>query len=367
MFARFRHARQRLYGVPLKRRERDIFAPEELAVVLSHYDLGVIESITEFRRGSRRSPKVGIVCERGKFLLKKRDLSRGGLARVRYAHAIQEHLGAKGFPLPQLITPRNTPSTVLDLDGQLYELFDFVSGHAYAGEPGESRDAGATLARFHAAMADFPMEESRVHSGYHDAVAVQTGLNAIPPRVSSHDSAAGREAEVIGLTVNLYEAYCDAGEAVEAAGYERWPNCVVHSDWHPGNLLFKKGEVVAVIDYDCVKVGKAASDLANGALHFSLVAGGAPDDWPDHLDMDRCREFLAGYDTVRRIGDEEARALPHLMIEALIAESVLPIAATGSFGRFDGFGFMQMVRRKVNWIQRHAAELCTVTATPRAS
>lgn len=328
--------------------------------MLSHYDLGVIESITEFRRGSRRSPKVGIVCARGKFLLKKRDLSRGGLARVRYAHAIQDHLARKGFPLPRLIPPRGSAETVLELEGELYELFDFVSGHGYAGEPGESRDAGAILARFHTAMADFPIDDSRVHSGYHDAVAVQTGLNAIPPRVSSHESAVGQEAEVIGLTVNLYEAYTDAGEAVEAAGYSAWPNCVVHSDWHPGNLLFKKGEVAAVIDYDCVKVGKAASDVANGALHFSLVAGGAPDQWPDHLDLDRVREFIGGYLAVRRLSAAEAAALPHLMVEALIAESVLPIAATGSFGRFDGFGFMQMVRRKVNWIQRNAGELSSL-------
>jgi homoserine kinase type II len=341
----------------LKRRERDIFAADELAIVLSHYDLGTIESITEFKRGSRRSPKVGIVCAQGKFLLKKRDRDRGGIERVRYAHRVQEHLATKGFPLPRLVPARANGETILDVDGNLYELFDFVSGHGYAGEPTEARDAGATLARFHDAMQDFPMDAGDESTGYHDAKAVQTGLNAIPPRVSSHDSATGKEAEVIGLTVNLFEAYTEAGEAVERAGYGTWPSAFVHSDWHPGNLLFRKGTVAAVIDYDCVKIGKAASDVANGALHFSLVAGGSPDQWPDHLDTRRLREFLSGYDEVRLLSDEQSSALPHLMVEALIAESVLPIAATGSFGPFDGFGFMQMVRRKVAWIQTHIGEL----------
>ena len=32
------------------------------------------------------------------------------------------------------------------------------------------------------------------------------------------------------------------------------------------------------------------------------------------------------------------------------AEAVLPIAATGSFGRIDGFPFLQMIDRKVKWI-----------------
>jgi len=48
------------------------------------------------------------------------------------------------------------------------------------------------------------------------------------------------------------------------------------------------------------------------------------------------------------------------MIEALIAEAVLPIAATGSFGPFAGFGFVRMVRRKVEWMQAHLAELQAV-------
>ena len=38
--------------------ERERFSPDELAVVLSHYDLGVIYSAKEFARGSRKSPKL---------------------------------------------------------------------------------------------------------------------------------------------------------------------------------------------------------------------------------------------------------------------------------------------------------------------
>jgi homoserine kinase type II len=341
----------------LNRHERDSFTPEELAVVLSHFDLGPIESVTEFKRGSRRSPKVGIVAQRGKFLLKKRDRTRGGLQRVRYAHRIQRHLAAKNFPLPQLISPIDSPSvengddTLLVLDGEIYELFEFVAGHAYAGTAAESRDAGRALARFHQAMMDFPLDTAQESTGYHDAVAVQTGLNAIPQRLSAHDSVAGAEAELIALAVNLYEAYTEAAEAVERAGYEDWPLSVVHSDWHPGNLLFKRDAVAAVIDYDCAKIGKAISDVANGVLHFSIVAKGAPDAWPDHLDTARVAQFLSGYQEINALPAAQRTVLPQLMIEALIAESVLPIAATGSFGQFDGFGFMRMVRRKVEWIQ----------------
>jgi hypothetical protein len=57
--------------------------------------------------------------------------------------------------------------------------------------------------------------------------------------------------------------------------------------------------------------------------------------------------------------------MTHLMIEALIAELVLPIAATGSFGRYQGFGFMKMVRRKVNWLWNNAEWLPTSLVTSK--
>jgi hypothetical protein len=58
----------------------------------------------------------------------------------------------------------------------------------------------------------------------------------------------------------------------------------------------------------------------------------------------------------------ELQALPHLMIEALISEAVLPIAATGSFGRMQGFGFLRMVERKVRWLQLHASDIVGLMA-----
>ena len=42
-----------------------------------------------------------------------------------------------------------------------------------------------------------------------------------------------------------------------------------------------------------------------------------------------------------------------------MAEAVLPIAATGSFGRMNGFAFLQMIARKVQWILAHMKELVT--------
>ena len=54
---------------------------------------------------------------------------------------------------------------------------------------------------------------------------------------------------------------------------------------------------------------------------------------------------------------DELEALPWLMTEALVLESVIPIAATGSFGRLSGSGFLRMIEAKVHWITPRAERL----------
>jgi hypothetical protein len=66
---------------------------------------------------------------------------------------------------------------------------------------------------------------------------------------------------------------------------------------------------------------------------------------------------VRGYDEVMILSEAEVRAMPWLMAEALMAEAVLPIAVTGTFGRLGGLGFLQMVQRKVNWLTHNSDRL----------
>ena len=79
--------------------------------------------------------------------------------------------------------------------------------------------------------------------------------------------------------------------------------------------------------------------------------------WPEYLDETRFKRLLRGYDEVMLLSEAEIRTMPWLMIEALIAEAVFPIAATGTFGHLGGLEFLQMVQRKVYWMQRSAEKL----------
>src|ERR1700756_5224359 len=92
---------------------RETFSAEELAIVISHYDIGVIDSIVEFPRGSRKAPKLLIVSEQGKFLLKRRARGKDDPFKVAFTHALQLHLANKQFPLPHLIGTRRENNSML--------------------------------------------------------------------------------------------------------------------------------------------------------------------------------------------------------------------------------------------------------------
>ena len=101
--------------------------------------------------------------------------------------------------------------------------------------------------------------------------------------------------------------------------------------------------------------------FAFGLLQFSLemATPEEPATWPDGLDGQRVKAFLRGYDQAAGVplDRRERSVLAGLMIEALIVESVVPIAATGSFSRIPGSKFLEMVERKVRWLSPRASRL----------
>ncbi|MEK6674746.1 MAG: phosphotransferase [Planctomycetota bacterium] len=345
--------------VTLQQRHRATFDSADLAIVLSHYGVGVIESISEFRRGSRRSAKIGIVAERGKFLLKQRPSRLAKHDRVLFCHAVQRHLSDAGFPLAGLVHPHTKGPSFVEHGDHVYEMFEFISGHAYERTPTEAKEAGATLARFHILSQTMNIPKTLIapKGDYHDAPTVRIGLCNIAPSLSAHDSFAGNDAELASIVHELLARYDRAAELVNGLGFASWLVQVVHADWHPGNLMFRDGKVAAVIDYDSVRLARPITDVATGALHFSFLAGEDPAHWPDELDETLFKAFVLGYESAIPLVAAQRAFVPPLMIQALIAECVPPISETGSVGRWSGFRVLQMARRKTAWLETQGRRL----------
>ena len=336
---------------------RNLFATFELATVLSHFDIGTIDTIKAYPRGSRKSPKVLLRTDTGRYLLKRRAEGKDDPYKVAFCHQLQLTLADRHFPLPRLIGTRSRNNSMLQLGGATYELFEYIRGNAYDATVDATADAGRVLALFHKLLMDHKSPYRPPAGSYHASRAVTRAMERLPDALDTKFGPSGDHADMAQWIGQRYRASRDA---VEALGFEGWPVQVIHSDWHPGNMLFHGSRVVAVIDYDAARIQQRVLDVANGLLQFAILGGTGPaSDWPEGLDLARYERFLGSYQShgAAVLTPAELQAVPDLMIEALVAECVIPIAATGAFGRSDGRQFLAMVRRKAGWIDRHREPL----------
>jgi len=329
------------------------FSSEELARVLSHYDVGVIHQAKALSAGNRRAPKMVIESEQGKFLLKRRPRGKDDIYRVAFSHSVQNCLVGKDFPLPSLIPTCDENNTILKLDNHVYELFKFVTGIRYNGTAEATIDTGSQLANFHRHLADFAHEWKPLKGSFHDSSTVRRYLKTI-----GAEKTARPDKKLQATADALVILYNNSGISVNQLGFDSWDRQIVHGDWHPGNMLFSDNKLTAVLDFDSVNIAPPVIDLANGMLQFSIVGNRPnPADWPDYLDQAKVIQFLNGYCQVIDLDENKLNSLLDLMIETMIAEAVLPIAATGFFGHFSGIDFLMMIRRKAEWINKNRKKL----------
>lgn len=334
------------------------FSSEELAQVLSHYEVGVIDHVKPLSAGNKRAPKMVITSEEGKFLLKRRAKGKDDFYRVAFAHAVHTHLAKKGFPVASLVPTCDENNTILQLDNHIYEFFKFVEGSRYDGSTQATIDTGMQLAKVHRYLADFACEPKPLKGSFHDSSTVRRHLKAIGAEKNS-----GSNRKLQTTVEALMHLYNFSSVRVNELGFDSWDEQVVHGDWHPGNMLFSKRKLTAVLDFDSVKISPIITDLANGMLQFSIVGNRPnPADWPAYLDQSKLVQFLSGYRKVIRLSKNKRYSLLDLMIETMIAEAVLPIAATGFFGNLSGTDFLRMIRRKTEWIDKNRNDLTKAMA-----
>jgi Ser/Thr protein kinase RdoA (MazF antagonist) len=325
------------------------FTSQELAKVLSHYDIGIIEKVSPLAAGNARAPKLILKTGTGTFLLKRRPHGKDDPRRVALAHDVQRFLAEQNFPLARLKSTRDELCTLLLLEKHVYEIFEYVAGTRYDGSPAATADAGHLLAAFHKALADFKPHWLPAMPAYHDSIHVRGHFDSI-----ASEKRLPKTARLKALVNDFRSLYDAASDAVNKLGFKSWPRSIVHGDWHPGNMLFNDSKIVAVLDFDSLKSSPIITDLANALLQFSLVGGRPnPVDWPDYLDQSRFERFLEAYGKAIMPSEKECWAISDLMIEALIAEAVMPIAVTGTFGNLSGVDFLEMVLRKCRWIEKN--------------
>ena len=344
----------------------EAIAGQDLAIVLSRYEIGAIEKISDYKKGSRRAAKMLVGTSKGKYLLKRRALGYDVKSQVVFAHEVQRQLEEHRFPVAGLVATIDD-NTFVEHENRIYELFRFINGKRFDKTNPAAAESGRTLANFHNILRDVPCDPDVKKTSFHQGeqfFSVISELNEVLVQNETEEQLHG----IVDTIAYIREQFEEAHNTVERVGFTSLPTNIVHGDWHPGNTLYKDGEIIAVIDFDSLRFNPRITDIANGALQFSMRMGSAEevDSWPDSFRGHTIQSMVQAYDqfTTLPIMASERTIFPSLMIEALIVESVIPIHKSGSFGVIRGSTFLRMVERKLTWLLPRTDRVIEVIQPP---
>ena len=309
---------------------RERFAPRELDDVLSRYELGEIRSVREVVLGTPASPKALVECARGVLLLKRRARGVDAPDLVAFTHELALGCLKAGVCVPPLVGTRDGNNSMVQTDDRVYELSVYIEGNTDPRSVAGAERSGAVLAELHRAM-------DAVHPTLTWAAPVEAAV-IDPGRVAPGK---GRvDGEIVASVRGVLER--------AAVWSPKSTPGLVHGDWHPGNLVFRGDEPVAVCDFDHARLGAREREVAQGLAQFSLTRGAVGQDpaaWPANADLDRLGAHWRGYRAAG--GTADAGVVLGLLPGVLMEEGL---------GAADPRA-VWLVLRKAQWLEDRAGEI----------
>lgn len=312
----------------LRLRPAEVVGLDRVRAILAQYGLEPLAP-PEHPDVLGRSGSLIVQTALGKAILKGYKASVD-LTAVIHEHSILTHLAEIGFPAPRLLEAQSG-ETFVQADGTTYALFGFVEGDTRYPQhfllPAQGRKlvttAGETLATLHQDLQDF-VPRGRNPNGFRSMSEGRwrdlpwfTGkldrCMAEAPGLSAKDAEVGKvHAGLLKRAVWMRDRLCELDESLEAAAL---PRLIIHGDYRPSNLLFRRDEPPVVLDFELARLDWRATDLARAGKAFARKRSMG-------LSLDRFKCFVDAYQTGCSVDKDELQLVPSvwqfLLIRRLI-------------------------------------------------
>lgn len=200
--------------------------------------------------------------------------------------AVTQHLRSQGMLTPELRPTREGALYVLH-EGAPWRCLSFVEGvtHDRLEEPRHAREAGALLARFHAALVDLHREWKGQRLGVHDT---DKHVGALERALDEH-----RQHRLHGEVAALSEKLFRHAEALPR--FQHLTPRVVHGDPKINNIIFEPRTERASCFVDLDTVGPMPLPLELGDAFRSWCNPAGEDSGPVRFSVELFRAAIEGY------------------------------------------------------------------------
>jgi homoserine kinase type II len=307
-------------------------ADDELKDIISRYDIG---EIIGWERNDRGYVNTGYAVEtwregaRWTYFVKRYHAQKKRSELV-FEHSLINHLVANGFASVAPVRQARDGSTFVrggaGEDGRraaYYAVFDFLPGEdrytwvSPACTDRELQNAAAVLAAFHSAVFGFRPDGEKSEAAIVDLLPDIANTLAGYPAQTKHTAF---DANLLRELKPILAHLARAQEALGAPEYDALVHCVIHCDYHPGNLRFQSDAIVGLLDFDWSKIDARCFDVALACLYFCATW---PGDEPGGLDLRKTAVFLHSYQDALQRGSKigplnavELGCLTHMMCAA---------------------------------------------------
>ncbi len=276
----------------------------QLDRVLRCYPLGELRDARRAQQGFVNENWI-VETAQGRYFLKRRHPQLRQPDLIHAQHELIGRLRQAGFPAPTIV-PTLKGETFLVLDGELYDIQEYIEGEPYDHErPAHLEEAALTLGRYHTSVEGFATQALR-HRGelYSPAAASRTLTSLIEAWQLD------RDAELAEIARELEAQVTDL--AVRFAAHGALSHLVIHGDYYANNLLFDGDRIVGVVDYDKASWQPRVAELAEALIYFASPRPGHLKHlvYAGFLNWEPLFRFLQGYAQAAALEERGIRSLP---------------------------------------------------------
>lgn len=216
---------------------------------------------------------------------------------------------------------------IVSAGGELYSAFGFIDGdHFTPGEQGWA-DVAINLAKMHLAFNEFDenyFQQIDIFSqkGYYPFNVIKNytieDFSLIEDKINSKVEIEEAEKKLLEKLPVFKAAVAEVKKYEEQIA--KLPKQIIHSDFHPHNVIMNDDRVKAIIDFENARVSQQAREISFAIYKFGRQFFTGPKDEKDIFEEARRlkNSFIENYCKIKPLSKEEIELLPVLAKDTFI-------------------------------------------------